>query len=114
LVSANIGGTPSPSTISAISYSAKTKIGRNGFYSFWDSDNYLYYSNTYGYETRVGSYGQQITEAGIKSWNGSAWASELNLKNLPIVDDLPNVGEYRLLYVHPTTGAIARGKNPPS
>lgn len=73
LLHADIAGTPSPTTILATSYNAKTKIGRNGYYSFWDNDNYLYYSNIYGYEIRVGNYGQQITEAGIKTWNGTAW-----------------------------------------
>jgi len=109
-----IYGVTTDDSITIVSYNAKTKIGRNGFYSYWDNDNYLYYSNIYGYEIRVGNYGQQITESGLKTWNGSAWTSEINLKNLPIVDDLSNVGEYRLLYVHPTTGVIARGKNPPS
>jgi len=60
-------------TITISSVVAKTKIGRNGFYSYWDNDNYLYYSNIYGYETRIGNCGQQITEAGLKTWNGSAW-----------------------------------------
>lgn len=76
-----IYGVQNEDFISIVSYNAKTKIGRNGFYSFWDSDNYLYYSNTYGYETRVGSYGQQITEAGIKSWNGSEWVGQLENGN---------------------------------
>lgn len=109
LVSANIGGTPSPSTIAAISYKSKTKIGRNGYYSFWDNDNYIYYSNIYGYETRVGNYGQQITEAGIKVWNGTAWIFSSNgassgvrniTANYQIVDSDLNIHCYN------TTGVI--------
>ena len=105
----NIYGYSVDDTITVTTYSAKTKIGRNGYYSFWDNDNYIYYSNTYGYETRVGNYGQQITESGIKTWDGSAWVfssngSSSSVKNITsnyqIVDSDLNIHCYN------TTGVI--------
>lgn len=105
----SITGTMGGDSIIIISSTSKTKIGRNGYYSFWDNDNYIYYSNIYGYEIRVGNYGQQITEAGIKIWNGTAWIFSSNgassgvrniTANYQIVDSDLNVHCYN------TTGVI--------
>ena len=49
--SANITGETS-STIIATDYSYQTKIGNNGFYSFWNVLQYLYYSSAQGLKVR--------------------------------------------------------------
>lgn len=54
---ANIFGDVSATTISAYQSVAITKIGNNGFYSFWASNKYLYFSSIYGFEARFGNIG---------------------------------------------------------
>jgi hypothetical protein len=69
-----IKGFTTDDTVSATGVNTRTKVGNDGYYSFWDTDNYAYFSSTHGFEVVKGSYGIQITSAGVKKWNGSTWS----------------------------------------
>lgn len=70
--SARIKGINTDAIIVSLTY-PQTKIGKDGLYSYWNIDKYLYFSSTYGFELRFGSYGIQITTNGLKKYNGTNW-----------------------------------------
>jgi len=81
--------------IFATGYVFKTKIGNNGLFSFWNNYQYLYFSSIYGFEVLWGSSlatakGIQITDSGIKKWNGTEWVSENWFGNLPLISTMHN------------------------
>lgn len=73
LNSASITG-ESSSIIYSVGYISRTKIGNNGFYSFWDALKYVYYSSTEGLKVRGniellspnGQSGIRITNNGVE------------------------------------------------
>ena len=72
------GATGDLSNIYAVGFVKKTKIGNDGWYSFWDSDNYEYYSASYGKEIRVGTQGIKIDSTGNYKWKDStsSWVKD--------------------------------------
>jgi hypothetical protein len=52
---------------------ARTLIGSDGLYSIFSGGEYIYFKNGYGFEAKAGSYGIQVTTAGVKKWNGTSW-----------------------------------------
>ena len=49
-------------------YTSK-RIFRNGEYSFFDVSNYMYHSESQGFEVRAGSFGLRVTVNGLQRWN---------------------------------------------
>lgn len=72
-----IGGISSANTITAVGYPYRTKIGNNGFYSFWDANKYLYFSSSVGLELVFGNYGMRVGSSGLQKTSnaGSSWAN---------------------------------------
>jgi len=83
--SARIKGYTIDNTITSTGYVAQTKIGNNGFYSFWSNAMYMYFSAAHGFETKCnnvfmspnGVYGLRITNSGIEKTlnSGSTWSA---------------------------------------
>jgi hypothetical protein len=49
-------------------YVSKTVIGTDGMLSVLGVDKYLYFSKSYGYESRFGNYGLKLSTAGLQRW----------------------------------------------
>lgn len=72
----NIRGFEEMNTIYVGTFANSTKIGNNGFYSFWGKTQYLYWSSVYGFEVRIGSYGRRITyQNGEQKLSSGSWVA---------------------------------------
>ena len=59
-----ISGFADADTIVASGFVSKTKIGNDGFFSFWNANSYFYYSDSHGLEAKKGSFGLKIDATG--------------------------------------------------
>lgn len=103
----NIDHTTYSDDIIGVGFVNKTKIGNDGFFSFKDSSNYFYYSQSTGMETRNGSVGgMQVNWNGVKYWNGTAWV--FNYMLIPSITDMPDQSKRRTLFVDVDSHLIYR------
>lgn len=65
------------STIYAAGYSYQTKIGSDGFYSFWNTDKYIYFKSNYGFEGRWGNIGLRFVsgQSNPQKMVGGTWSN---------------------------------------
>lgn len=71
---AKIQGNITSTVITAASFVEKTKIGNDGFYSFWDASTYFYFSKTYGLHIAMGVFEFKITPlSGIEYKTATGW-----------------------------------------
>lgn len=70
-----ISGAATNDIIAATYFVAKTKIGNNGFFSFWTSTIYFYFSAAYGLEFRFGNYGVRAISSGLQKMASGTWVS---------------------------------------
>ncbi|MDX9747421.1 MAG: hypothetical protein RBT57_02870 [Paludibacter sp.] len=63
--------------IYAYSYAAQTKIGSDGFYSFWNSERYIYFKSDYGFEGRFGLIGLRfiVGQSSPQKMVGGTWSN---------------------------------------
>lgn len=72
------------STIYANGYNLQTKIGNNGFYSFWDSTKYMHYSSSEGLRVKGDTDIPGVLAAGSVVSNGAqsnVWGAKANPTN---------------------------------
>jgi hypothetical protein len=74
-ISVSINSPTDTGTITAAGYVSQSKIGNNGFYSFWGATSYFYFSSTYGFEVRFGNYGLRATSAGLQKMTTGTWGT---------------------------------------
>jgi hypothetical protein len=82
VISSNVTNTAtltgeSTNVIYAYSYTAQTKIGSDGFYSFWSSDRYIYFKSNYGFEGRYGNVGLRFItgQSNPQKMVGGSWSN---------------------------------------
>jgi len=82
VISSNVTNTAtltgeSTNVIYAYSYTAQTKIGSDGFYSFWSSDRYIYFKSNYGFEGRYGNIGLRFItgQSNPQKMVGGSWSN---------------------------------------
>lgn len=65
------------STIYAAGYNYQTKIGSDGFYSFWNTDKYIYFKSNYGFEGRWGNIGLRFItgQSNPQKMIGGVWSN---------------------------------------
>lgn len=96
MATADISGVSNVDIITAISHVARTKIGNDGFYSFWQPNNYLYYSNQSGLMYKgnsdipgvlatgsISSGGNHVNMWGAKTSNSAITKGGTGIYNVP-------------------------------